>query len=970
MQNELIIPFEGLLNRGIQRERVCPINNNGFFSKTYAQAFTLINMICAKSKQIETNVGIKTDQYEIHNVIAFTGRRGTGKTSAMLSVADSLSGRANAYFNESDAFIQLPYVNAAVLNEAEDIFLIVLSKLFKMLDEKSNIIDISYESRNWCNEAKKIKEDICKIYDQYVNLKDDKNLTSSYNSMEKLSDKYSIREKFAELVRNYTNIFNKLACANNPERTFHLVICIDDVDMSRQNHMRIMQCIHQYFMIPQMIVMVTLNFPMLTASLQKDSYIRYIPSKDNLHMSFEHTNDFLRKIIPSDMRITMPSWRKYDYRALTPVKVDMGDSSNLDELIKKFPALKDSVLFKKLKTMSKSNYTLSPKALILMILADRTTIYLDAQGSKIHFMEPDSLRNFYDIFYMLYHMNDISALEKSKNYNYIYFRDRKANRKILLDYLYFKLLPEYDFASKEKNLIDEFLADPLERRGMRIWDYYFKLLNNIEHESRIVNIYGREYYDEEKSRYKIENYSFGDLFRVLYSASRIGVMDRKFIKLILASFSFSLPQFVEDEKWKNCGNKPDDKNHYLKLRDIFGYTLLGTWRVDLFNGSSVNTAIYTSKIAELCAKHKSKKNPENVNINNADFKNFISDLMLLLLMTSKSTREAFDVYASKGSIENNSIVEHYDIDNQIDPTAFIMNSLRINERFENMKFYFNGELVTSVKDETGETVYSISILLSKIIENIKCGIEISKEQFNSLVTWQLDEWKNNCPSLYDKKNQSCNTLWFLLKNTDIAYNVTKRAISCIIYNSDNNPKDKKSNSASPFQAIQKFYKNFHTELEKQDKIYFEEESTTTYASLFLSHPVVSKFITGNSLKNPCNTFANGCGISENKPQPVHEQTDDTKHQANSLKYVLSRLLSRDYIDIISLFNDELLTAELNIDQYNRIVDIVFWLESNALNLRKAYNLILLVLKNDIEAVSDELYDIEDDFFNNQNTKRE
>lgn len=479
MKNELIIPFESFLHRGVQRELIDSGNESNFLNKTYTQAFTLIKMICEKSKYIIRFSDAKANQYEIHNVIAFTGRRGTGKTSAMLSIADSLSDMSydqENEFNMSDAFIPLPYINAAVLDETEDIFLITLSKLFRFLDSKLNIRDIPYDNKRIYDDARTIKEDICKIFDHYVHLKGNEQFTSSYNSMEKLSDRYSIREEFAELIQNYTNIIKKLFYVNSKSEDVNLVICIDDIDMSRQDHMHIMQCIHQYFMIPRIIVMVTLNFPMLTASLQKDSYSKFVESKENLHQSFEHTNDFLRKVIPSDMRITMPSWRKYDYRMLTPVRIDFGNSRQVDTLKTKFPSLKDSILLKKLAEHKNENYTLGPKELVLMMLADRTNIYLDAKGNKIHFMEPDSLRNLYDIFYMLYHMSSIVSRENNKTEDDTFFQDRNANRKILLDYLYFKLLPEYDFSSDEKQFITELLAEPIDRRGKRIWDYYFKCL--------------------------------------------------------------------------------------------------------------------------------------------------------------------------------------------------------------------------------------------------------------------------------------------------------------------------------------------------------------------------------------------------------------------------------------------------------------------------------------------------------------
>ena len=864
MQNELSIPFESLLNRGIQRELITPDNNSGFLNNTYIQAFTLIKVICATSERM---TGKQSCQDEIHNVIAFTGRRGTGKTSAMLSIADSLSklsAEKGNRFEISDAFVQMPYINVAILDEEEDIFLIVLSRMFKELDAFSSGTDRMYK-KDFHDEVRKLREEMCNIHGHYVNLKSNSDLTSSYYSMENLHAKYNIREKFAELVKNYTEFYKN----HETKNMTHLILCIDDVDMSRQDHMRIMQCIHQYFMIPNVVVMVTLNFPILTATLQKDTFDRLNTiekrEEQNLHLAFEHTHDFLRKIIPSDMRITMPSWRKYDYRNLTPVKVNLGQADSLDVLEKEFPLLRDSVLFKKLSEHKDEDYTLSPKELVLMMLADRTKVYLDVKGNKLHFMEPDSLRNLYDIFYMLYHMNDIASLEDPDRRNDSYFRDRKANRKILLDYLYFKLLPEYDFSAEEEKLISDFLAEPMDRRGKRIWDYYFKRLNSEEEEKRIISVYGRKFYEDEKGRYKIENYSFGELFRVLYSASRIGVMDRKLIRFILASFSFSLPQYVENEKWRNsCRNEEHTglANNYRNLRDVFGYTLIGTWCSDMFNGYQIDAVIYTDKIADLCNKHKKKGVSKKVNIKNDSFRDFIEELMLLLLMTSKTTREPLNVrddkrYGEKTSKE----IEFFRIENSIDPTAFLMNSLRIGERFGNMKFRYKADEFISDRDVDGNvTCYAVSKLLSMIFKEL--GKEISAKEFNELVKERLEKWGNVDSVFYDCKNGNYKTLWYLLKHTDIAYNVIKRAVSYIIYSSENNLKDKKLVTSTPFHTIQKFYEVVCEKLVEQDKVYFKNDSPNKYAPVFSEHPVVKKFYVSSEYRHYGESMTSGCGIEK------------------------------------------------------------------------------------------------------------
>lgn len=100
----LEIRFADLKNRDVQRDdlkdgleksnnrRVNQINYNeavalaedSFFRNVYNQALEQVAMI------VRQNVNSKNN-HDILNIIAFTGRRGTGKTSAMLSFADFLA---------------------------------------------------------------------------------------------------------------------------------------------------------------------------------------------------------------------------------------------------------------------------------------------------------------------------------------------------------------------------------------------------------------------------------------------------------------------------------------------------------------------------------------------------------------------------------------------------------------------------------------------------------------------------------------------------------------------------------------------------------------------------------------------------------------------------------------------------------------------------------------------------------------
>ena len=633
--------------------------------------------------------------------------------------------------------------------------------------------------------------------------------------MEKLADKHNVREQFVKIVDEFTSLLSDF----NGMKINYLIICIDDIDMTQNKHMDIMQCIHQYFMIPGVIVFVSFNIPMLTATLQADfySHVSIDNSRDEEHnhqmdMTLNQTYDFMRKIIPADMRINMPSWKKM-----------ITENFFLLILILK---INECEFYKKIQKNNEKLIT--PKELIMLILADRTSIYLDICGFKLHFMQPNSLRELSDLFYLIYNMKSYNT-EKEDTVKAIKDENcqkRRENRKILLDYLHFKMLPENNFSMGISNFIGDFLSSPMERRGRIIWNYYFKLLNNDENRNRIQKIYGEDFYNLELERIEIEKYSMGSLYRVLYSATRLNILDRKVVIFLLASFSFSMPQFVEGEKKtkleKEAGNTGAEIYNCKRLREAFRYSLIGTWCENLFGRKNVILSIDLKKFKEKVIK------------------NNITNLVYVFMLSSCSTRKPLEI------LVNN---EFHEFNIKIDPTAFIINSYAFDHRMS-------------------KTIFKLSDSEPKNI------IEYIKQITDNDIKYQSE----NAESLYDEiksvLNNSNHVPAFLLKNIDLSYNVIKRVISEMVYSSDNNVSSIKDPAIkNPFDIIKDLYKRIIKKLEEQDEKYLHDmDNKSSFNMLFSSNPVVSLFINNN------NNILEDIGVKL-KFEQVEEKNNDRQAQA-------------------------------------------------------------------------------------------
>ena len=137
----------------LDRERIVIENDNEFetsvFKYVYNKAELLLKDIVFKNYQNRDKKG-KEEEAHIDNVISFEGRRGTGKTSAMMSIRDRWYNNGDIYElsiknenirNDEEeknekvriCFNVIDYIDASMLENGEDILEIVLANMFSKL---------------------------------------------------------------------------------------------------------------------------------------------------------------------------------------------------------------------------------------------------------------------------------------------------------------------------------------------------------------------------------------------------------------------------------------------------------------------------------------------------------------------------------------------------------------------------------------------------------------------------------------------------------------------------------------------------------------------------------------------------------------------------------------------------------------------------------------------------------------------
>ncbi|MCM1508366.1 MAG: hypothetical protein NC177_14730 [Ruminococcus flavefaciens] len=916
MLKKMHISLTSLKERGVHTD-MFDETEDSFFKDTYEQAFRAVHSIHHANMKQKDKASLRQQVHDIQNVIVFTGRRGTGKTSAMLTFANALhDGKLEKLLSGTKSlkkyrteyengvpgireckFYALPYVDASLLAKTEDLFIVVLSKMLDTLNEFEGQMKNAIDSEFKDNCLEKLRKNINDVYNQYVGLKGNKKYSEafSYQIMVKNAQKHNLRESFKKLIEFYIDVWANLKAqdnichysSNRKDDSRYLVICIDDIDMAQNDVMEIMSCIYTYFMLPNVIVLTTLNFKLLSKAIEKYYYntLAYGNKTEEYFSQLckEQTNDYLRKIISSDMRIVMPSWKKSDYREFIEMKIDLSDgTSDGDEAERKieemFPNLKSGHIVSYLKgKMEEGEKTIaiSPKELILLMLADRTGIYLDAVGFKLHFMEPDSLRNMVDLFNMFYNMENPRVKtddeEKAFKYTEQHTKIFRQNIKIIMDYFYFKLVPDFCLSYEEEMVFHQFYTAVLSRRAKRIITYYRKKLE----QSFNNNVLIKDQFEDEK---KLDSfYNYGEMFRVIHHASRLEIMSKEMIKAILACYSFILPRIFDEyivEYLKTLHEQINENNmtigEYEKLSvsekcrkldenkifsnlkkpellyKIFGNTLPGNWNYDLFSGNSI---------------HIKYEKFETQNVFDGNYQSFesVKDSHLKCML-SQGLRQKIGEIADdtikkiigKEVVNNCEVKKIYQSENDVP----IYTAIAIYEmKYDILHLIYSLMLYPlDYSDKPNEIVFSeLKLDPTAFVINVSRYREFFDWLTDKTLLKNLSEdekpiFRSHCNYVKDRiehyvLSQKYPHFVLPLHQTDLVYNVIKRSVGEIVYSSDFLLERKeKNNDFTPEETIKRFYENIRKELHREDEVYTNANRSITYEEQFVSCPVVQHFL--------------------------------------------------------------------------------------------------------------------------------
>lgn len=576
------------MNRKSDREIVIKLNasykvkhekfenfGDSYFAEVYDQASQIVKEIIDSGRNdFDAKDGNEYTE-PISNLIAFSGKRGSGKTSAMLSFCDFLTnyqkyrndGRTQTcgellQMQDKVSFTVLESIDATLVSKPRELIGAILGKMLVAIKEKERI-DLEIGNPKDI-EIRKLKSRLGDIYSSMRPSDTIKNDVAPGEVLEQLSRSWNQQEAFRRAVDR----FNKYMVEyKNENKQNYLVVPIDDVDMNLKNGYKLLEAIRKYLMAPNVIVLLAADYHQL-GKLCVKTYKKLF-NGENKDKSSERVMDgqseelaleYLEKLIPTGRRIYMPE------------------------------LYQEEMLYgRKILIENEKGERLSIKRMILWQVWEHVGILLNMNAEVKHWLLPHSLRKLSNYINSMHSLLDYTDADKDVVFktNISWFYDDLTSR-----YLNEKDIENNDYKAiisiidKFNNMIPERkipeLIIALEEEKYKVTqsdikssygfllEQLYKLRGNsakqtlVQAASFAVSLYLRTYI------YAIENDTFND-------KEEKNKIKKEFLKVTRGEFWGDLDQFMANEggqATKRILTKTRKEQELYPFNDLSEYELL------------------------------------------------------------------------------------------------------------------------------------------------------------------------------------------------------------------------------------------------------------------------------------------------------------------------------------------------------------------------------------------------------------
>lgn len=318
-------------------EVLSAIQEESFLMESYLKALSAICEYLENSKEITRELreavsrGFSTRNNIIYrsayNIIALSGRRGSGKSSAMLSLSDFLNNKKsieefckyqelelenkNKYASlEGKRFLVLDPIDPTTLEKNQSILSVVLSRLLNKAEEGWNS---NAEFYRRYEDKENLKTNLLYMARKCLN---GINAIKSQNSIPgDLADLQKVGDSSVLKLNIYDFVNEVLRLSGNGRRDFSeesvLVLQIDDTDCQIEQGYEVLEDIRKYLTIPNVIILMATDIKLL----RKVTIQHYVDSfKKDLEKEIIHKEEikklgerYMAKLLPASQVVYMPN---------------------------------------------------------------------------------------------------------------------------------------------------------------------------------------------------------------------------------------------------------------------------------------------------------------------------------------------------------------------------------------------------------------------------------------------------------------------------------------------------------------------------------------------------------------------------------------------------------------------------------------------------------------------------------------
>ncbi len=871
--------------------------DESFFRDNYYSAFALTMKIVEDNettkkqwKTVKENYPREEREERLYNIITFCGERGTGKTSVMDSVVKMLqcSSKSNEYqkfiknyeiasrqdqqggstarnlgeMMNSCEFICLDVIDASLLEEKEDILDVVLAKMLDKLQHsmKSStghcFLEMEHSDSYIKGDIYRKIEDICqrkrRLFWRMAHPYEPGE--SSTEELSNLAGSLAISEKLQKLIPVY---LQALGNSHADRERQYLVISIDDLDMHR-NAYQMLEYLHRYLMIPQVIIYVAVSEKEIRSACQR--YFKRI--YDN---PAELAISYLEKVLPHSRRIYLPTTFTGDF-----FNVVLSNNSETDMM--------------------------PVKSYLLKTIAQKTHVFYDGKGLETHFYESGNLRTLLNLYLVFEEMSQIEN-DNDTSFSWEEFFQDEGNRERL----------DNNFNKLKNDVIGRMAAEKLDVNEQRkIFQRYSKEDFSTNGEYLMEQI--GKFFQEKDDSSAVNVYSYGELLYVLY---KIGKKKQEFKPLIQCVLALSTIELTQNYMYAfYLGDTYSRKkwNEYIagSICGTLGNKILPSVKVECVNKDNLNHRENIAYVKDC--------------IINTTINTMIDGQADTQKEIGCSNSEKYDI--CKRLIEENELVESFELFMMfitkssgmgMEKCGISLNNLQNNEdekrkitfRFSNWEctFDFLGFVVNSMNSiEHLEEVRDI--LLQTLKGYCLAGGEerFDKDKEEELIGAIK---RHSMAEGYEKWNKTYKGMALPIYSLDITYNVLKRAKNIM---EEVFPRTiEKSDFLS---IVRRCYQVFGLILDEEDDFYNKGKtedrriSYTDFCRAFYECPFIGKIIGKDS-----HDKATISKVKENTADDrANEETTDESKKSESplimerdLQKEMRELLKEDLIKLPELF---------------------------------------------------------------------